>query len=72
MTPCVIHEWSRERCSRCGLSVDEWLACEKEASRARLAKRAFDRIAAELRQPPPPYVTVAECGHCFEDVGERA
>ena len=19
-----------------------------------------------------PYVTVAECGHCFEDVGERA
>jgi len=23
-------------------------------------------------QPPPPYVTVAECGHCFEDVGERA
>jgi hypothetical protein len=25
----------------------------------------------ELYVPPPPYVTVADCGHCFEDAGER-
>lgn len=25
----------------------------------------------ELAEPDePPYVTVADCGHCFEDVGE--
>jgi hypothetical protein len=30
--------------------------------------------AGKLREPPPtpPYATVADCGHCFEDVGERA
>lgn len=59
---CIVHDWDLDnrRCRRCGLSL-------KNVESGR-----YERAATPSVAPPPPYVTVAECGHCFEDVGERA
>ena len=45
------------------------------AEHERVKSRLMDQYLASLWSQivhPPPYVTVADCGHCFEDTGERA
>jgi len=57
------------RCRDCGLMLGHWFGQVKAANNPSGFSR--DQCSPYV-PPPPPYVTVAECGHCFEDVGERA
>ena len=52
------------------VAIEDW---ESRRSHESLEEqlRKYGNTVVELRQPPPPYVTVAKCGHCFEDVGEN-
>lgn len=56
------------RCIMCGIS--DW-----EAGWVEEVKRSNELRSARIRAAipnVPAYVTVADCGHCFEDTGEPA
>lgn len=61
------------RCRDCGLMLGQWFGQVKtDAFKSASNPSGFFRDQCSPYVPPqPPFVTVADCGHCFEDVGER-